>query len=417
VFISDSMEIHLLFLFLLTLLLSSLFSGSEIAFIVANRLKIEVRARKNVRGAKTTLSFTRQPERYFSTLLVGNNIANVACSSVATALFSLTFGWSEFTILLVVSFSLLLFGEVIPKTIARDAADYVVILFALFILVVRAVLYPLVWISEKSSDMLLKLFRIQPGEVRHFFSRSDINQLIRESSESGEVDSEDGTMLIKAMSLADQPVREVMIPRTEFVAVEHSATIQEVIRMFRRTGLSRLPVFKDTLDHIIGVVYAHDLFQRPRSIKNIVREVLFVPETKKSADMLREFRQRGITIAIVIDEYGGTAGLVTTEDLIEELVGEIHDEYDMEEVVCEKKSNSLYILSGRVEIDYLNEVYGLSVPSGDYETVSGFVMQAAGSIPSAGDVIRAGDYTIKVTKTAKNIVQLVELEVNQKTES
>jgi putative hemolysin len=406
------MEIELLLLFILTLLLSSLFSASEIAFIVANKLKIEVRARKKVTGAKTTLNFTKKPERYYSTVLVGNNIANVACSSIATALFGFYFGWGEFTILIVVSFSLLLVGEIIPKTVARDTADSVVVLAALFMKTVRFALYPLVWLSEKASELLLGLLRFESDEVRHFFSRSDIHQLIRESSESGEVDTEDGTMLVKAMSLAEQNVDEVMIPRTEIVAVEQSSTLQEVIRVFRRSGYSRLPVYKDTLDQIVGVVYAHDLFHRPRSLKNIIREVLFVPESKKSADMLREFRQRGITIAIVVDEYGGTAGLVTTEDLIEELVGEIHDEYDVEEIICEKVNETTLTLSGRVEIDYINEKYNLGIPTGDYETVAGYVMHAAGTIPQEGETVKTEPYTLTVLKATKNKIQLVRLEIN-----
>lgn len=412
----SNMEIELLLLFFLALILSSLFSASEIAFIVANRLKIEVRARKKVTGAATTLAFTKQPERYFSTLLVGNNIANVACSSIATALFGIFFGWGEFTILIFVSMSLLIIGEVIPKTIARDVADFVVIIFSLFIKTIRYILYPLVWISERASGILLGFFNVRSEEVRHFFSRSDFNQLIRESSESGEVAGEDGTMLVKAISLADQQVNEVMIPRTEIVAVEQSATLQEVLRLFRRSGVSRLPVYKDTLDQIVGVVYAHDLFQRPRSLKTIIREVLFVPETKKSADLLREFRQMGITIAVVVDEYGGTAGLVTTEDLIEELVGEIHDEFDVEEIVCEKINDTTFLLSGRVEIDYLNENYNLDIPSGDYETIAGFVMNAAGKIPKQGEVIRSDSFTMTVSKAVRTKIQLVQLEVEKQNE-
>ncbi len=407
------MEIELLLLFFLALFFSSLFSASEIAFIVANRLKIEVRSRKKVTGAATTLAFTKQPERYFSTLLVGNNIANVACSSIATALFGVFFGWGEFTILIVVSISLLIVGEIIPKTIARDVADFIVILFALFIKTIRVILYPLVWLSERTSGLLLGLFNVSSEEVKHFFSRSDINQLIRESSESGEMDTEDGTMLVKAISLADQQVREVMIPRTEIVAIEQSATVQEVIRIFRRSGLSRLPVYKDTLDQIVGVVYAHDLFQRPRSLKSIIREVWIVPEAKNCADLLREFRQRGITIAVVVDEYGGTSGLITTEDLIEELVGEIHDEHDVEEIVCEKVNETTYLLSGRVEIDYLNEKYQLNIPSRDYETVAGYVMYAAGTIPKQGAVVRADSFTITISKATKNKIQLVQLEVDK----
>jgi len=410
------MEIQLFALFLITLFLSTLFSASEIAFVVANRLKIEVRARKKDIGAATTLSFTRQPEQYFSTLLVGNNISNIACSSIATALFGMYFGWGEFTILIVVSLSLLLIGEIIPKTIARDIADYVIILFALFMKFVRFILYPLVWISESTSGVLLRMFNVDADEGKHFFSRGDIDQLIRESSESGGMETENGTMIVKAISLADQPVREVMIPRTEIVAIDQSATLQEVIRVFRRSGVSRLPVYKDTLDQIKGIIYAHDLFHRPRTLKNIIREVLFVPETKKSADLLREFRQRGITVAIVVDEYGGTAGLVTTEDLIEELVGEIHDEFDVEEIICERKDESTFLLSGRVEIDYLNEKYEIDIPLGDYETIAGFVLHAAGKIPREKDVIVYKSFKMTVEKATRNKVQLVRFEIIQDTQ-
>jgi putative hemolysin len=405
------MEYELYIILVLSLFFSAIFSGSEIAFLVANRLKIEVRARKKITGARTALQFIKKPETFFSTMLVGNNIANVACSSVATALFGYLFGWDEFTILIAVSISILLFGEILPKSIARDVADYVIIIASVFIRGARIVLYPIVRISEYASHLILRSFHIQSTDISNLISRSDIDSAVRESRTSGTVDLENGTMIVKAMYLAEQDVSEVMIPRTEIIAVDQSATIQEVIRVFRRSGFSRLPVYKDTIDQIMGVIYAHDLFQRPRSLKSIIREVLFVPETKKSVELLKEFRKKGITIAIVVDEYGGTAGLITTEDLIEELVGEIHDEYDVEDIVCDKIDEKTYLLNGRVEIDHLIETFGLDIPDGDYETIAGYVLSITGSFPKPSDFILTENYRITIESASPTKIHLIKVEV------
>ncbi len=405
------MEIELLLLLLLSLLLSALFSASEIAFIVANRLKIEVRARKKVGGAETALRFIKNPESFFSTVLVGNNIANVAYSSIATALFGTLFGWSEYTILAVVSCSVLLAGEILPKAIVREIADFVIIGAALFIRLTRIMLYPFVRFSEISSRFVLSLFKLQTTHISRLITRSDIDSAVRESRRTGSVGREGGALITKAIALAEQHVSEVMIPRTEILAVDQSATIQQVIRTFRRSGYSRLPVYKDTLDQIVGVVFAHDLFQKPRSLKAIMRDVLFVPETKRSVDLLREFRRQGLTIAVCVDEYGGTAGMVTTEDLIEELVGEIHDEYDVEEIVCKKLDERTFLLSGRVEVDRLVESFELDIPYGDYETIAGFVLYSTGSFPKEGEVIETDRFRITVEEATRNRILLVRLEV------
>jgi putative hemolysin len=405
------MQYELYIFLFLTLFFSAVFSGSEIAFLVANRLKIEVRARKKVTGARTALEFTKKPASFFSTVLIGNNIANVACSSIATALFGSLFGWGEFTILLVVSVSLLLFGEILPKEISRTVADYIIPAASLFIKFTRIILYPLVWFSELASHRILKTFRLRSTDISNLITRSDIDIAVRESRKSGTLDLENGTILVKAMYLAEQHVSEVMIPRTEIIAVDQSATIREVIGVFRRSGFSRLPVYKDTIDQIVGVVYAHDLFKRPRSLKHILREVLFVPETKKSVDLLKEFRNKGVTITIVVDEYGGTAGLVTTEDLIEELVGEIQDEYDVEDIVCREIDDKTYLLSGRVEIDHITEQYGLDIPDGEYETIAGYILSIGGSFPRSGDSIIADGFRITIENASATKIYLIKLEV------
>ncbi|HEX9740911.1 MAG TPA: hemolysin family protein, partial [Ignavibacteriaceae bacterium] len=319
---------------ILLIIISAFFSGTEIAFIVANKIKIEVKARKKRLDAQSALYFINNPQTFFSTILIGNNIVNIAFASISAVFLSVFFSLNELQILLVSSFIILLFGELIPKYFARELSERIVLLAALPLRVVNFLLYPFIKITSSISSFLTNTSNVKAESMKFLFSKEDLEILIQESHKAGMVDKKESDIISKVLSLGDQRVYEVMRPRTEIVGIEISRPIEEALLLFIESGYSKLPVFDENLDNIKGIIYANDFFKSPQSINEILHDAVFVPETKKSFELLNEFLNRQVTIAIVIDEFGGTAGIVTMEDIFEEMFGEIRDEYDIDEDIC-----------------------------------------------------------------------------------
>jgi CBS domain containing-hemolysin-like protein len=249
--------------------------------------------------------------------------------------------------------------------------------------------------------------------VKFLFSKEDLELLIQESHKAGMVDKKESDIITKVLSLGDQRVYEAMRPRTEITGVEINRTIEDAIKLFIESGYSKLPVFEDDLDNIKGIIYANDLFRSPQSIKDILHDAVFVPETKKSLELLNEFLNRQVTIAVVIDEFGGTAGIVTMEDIFEEMFGEIKDEYDVDEDICRKISNDNYIISGKVEIDFINEKYNLDLPTGDYETIGGYITSKLGRIPVQGESVSFDGFTFLIARANQIRIDIVRLTDNR----
>ena len=399
-------------LLIVLLLLSGFFSGSEIAYVVANKLKIEVKARKKSAAAKSAKYFVSNPQSFFSTILIGYNVINIALASLSAVFLTEMFGWGEFSILLVSTFFILIFGEILPKYFARESADRVVFLTALPLRFFYLLFYPVVKVASLMSDRLTKPINVESEAVYHLFSREDIKGLMKESSQAGEMDEKESDIIEKVLDLGEQRVSEAMTPRTEIVGLEVNQTVEEAIELFISSGFSKLPVYVENLDNIKGIILAKDIFKSPGNLKSIIRDVSFIPETKKSLDVMNEFLDKKISIAIVVDEFGGTAGIVTIEDILEELFGEIEDEYDTEEEICRRISPDTYIISGKVEIDYINEKYDLNIEEGDYETLAGFITTKLGRIPSQGEVVKIDNFNILITRATVKKIELVKLSVN-----
>lgn len=399
---------NLLILFLM-LLLSAFFSGSEIAFVVSNKLKLEVKARKNNIAAKSAFYFVENPQDFFSTVLIGNSIVNIAFASLSTLALTSLFGLNEISILIISTLLLLIIGELIPKYFAREVADSVVLITSLPVRGISILFYPLIKITKSISAFLTQSSTGTEERINYLFNKEDVEYLVEESYNAGTVNKSESDIISKVLDLGDQKVYDAMRPRTEIIGVEITQTILEALSIFIDSGYSKLPVYEDNLDDIKGVIFAYDVFNMPPDLKSIMREIIFVPETKKTFDMLNEFLSRHVSIAIVIDEFGGTAGIITMEDIMEELFGEIRDEYDIEEDICRKIADNTYLISGKVEIDFINEKYDLNIPSGDYGTIGGFITSRTGSIPAEGENITIENFNILIIRANVIKIDLIKL--------
>lgn len=397
-------------LLILLLILSAYFSSTEMAYIAANKLKLEVKARKKDFLSKNVAYYLNNPNTFFSTILLGNNIVNIAFASLSAVILNSLFQLNEIQILAITTILLLLIGELIPKYFAHETADAFIILSASILRIITLLLNPFIKALAFISDKLTSNISSQKAEsISRLFDKEDIKALLDEGHKAGKVLSHEKNIIEKVIDLGEQKVYEAMRPRTEIVGVEYHSSIEQLHKAFIESGFSKLIVYEENLDNIKGVVLAKDLFSNPKTIDQILREVKFYPETKRSIEVLNELLESKISIAVVVDEFGGTAGIVTMEDIIEELFGEIKDEYDVEEHICRRISSDTYLISGKVEIDHLNEKYKIGIPEGDYETVAGYVENRIGRIPKQGESFIIDNYDIIIVKATQTKIELVKL--------
>lgn len=407
------MVTDLLTLFAL-LLLSAFFSSSEIAFIVANKIKVEIRARKNNLSAINARYFINNPDIFFSSILISNTVVNITFASLNSIFLLTIFELKGFSILLISTALILLFGELIPKYFGRALADRFIIISAIPLRLITIIMYPFVKIISTVASVLSRTNQKEEEQFLHLFDKEDIQNLIEESSDAGKMDEEQSDIISKVIDIREQRVYEAMTPRTDIVGVEINSTMDEVLDTFIESGYSKIVVFDENLDNIKGTLFTKDIFKQPKDIKDVTREVVFVPETKKSMEMLNEFLDKQFSFAVVVDEFGGTAGILTVEDLIEELFGEIRDEYDdVNEKIAKKVDVHSYLLSGKVEIDYLNEEMDFRIPEGDYETIAGYITYKIGRIPKKGESFKMNNYTILILKSDNTKIDMIKLTVDQ----
>lgn len=400
---------HDYLILLILILLSAFFSGSEMAFIISNKLKIEVRAKKKNYAAQSANYFVQNPQKFYSTILIGNNIINVAFASLASIVLLEAFGWSDYKILIVVSVVTMLFGELIPKYFARETADVLILFVSIPLRIISIILYPLIKLMDSFIAFLSERKKETAENIAHIFDKDDIKILVDEGHSAGKVKEQEKNIISKVFDFSEQKVYEAMRPRTEIAALSMSEPISKAVDLFIETNYSKLIIYEDNIDNIKGFILAKDLFDNPSEIQQIIREIKYYPETKRSVEILNEFLKNSVSIAVVIDEFGGTAGIVTMEDIIEELFGEIRDEYDVEEFICRKISRNSYIVSGKVEIDHINDKYKLEIPVGDYETIAGFIIEKTGYIPKVNEIIKIDNFEFVIIRANKVRVDLVKL--------
>jgi CBS domain containing-hemolysin-like protein len=390
-------------------MLSAFFSGMEIAFVSANRFKIEVDRKKGTLAASIIGGFLEKPSKFISALLVGNNIALVVYGiTMANVLepWIRTYTSSESAILIIQTILstllILVTAEFLPKAFFRIDPNRMLEVFAVPAKVFYTLLFPLVWIIDRFSKQILStFFKVRLNEEKMTFGRSDLDEYVNEFKSSDEEEEVDSEIQIfrNALNFSEIKVRECMIPRVDIVAMDIESEMDDLKEKLIETGLSKILIYRDDIDNIIGYVHSFELFQKPKAIKNIIRPISLVPESTKVKDLLKQFGQQHRSVAVVLNEFGGTAGMITVEDIVEEIFGEIEDEHDLEELVEEKISDREYRFSGKLEIDLINQNYGLEIPeSDDYETLAGFIIENHQSIPEEKEKISIGDFQFTVLK-------------------
>ena len=417
---------------LLCLVFSAFFSGMEIAFISANKIHIEIEKKQSGFLAKVLTRLTEKPSKFIATMLIGNNIALVIYGFYMG---ELLLNWflsmepygSDFMRILFTDFSLLA-QTIISTLIILFTAEFLPkVMFQIYsnsllkLLAVPAYLFYFLFsfISDfiiKVSDLILKVFfKTEGDEVQLAFSKVELGDYINEQMETVEKEDDiDSEIQIfqNALEFSEVKAREVMVPRTEITAVELHDSPKNLTKLFSDTGYSKILIFKDTIDNIIGYVHSYELFKKPKTIKNILLPVEFVPETMLIQDILNVLTKKRKSIAVVLDEYGGTSGIMTVEDIIEELFGEIEDEHDTTDLIEEQVNEHMYKLSARLEVDYLNETYKWALPESDeYETLGGMIVNEMGEIPDQHSEIIMGNFKFTILEVSNTKIDLVSMEI------
>jgi putative hemolysin len=418
-----------------SLILSAFFSGMEIAYISANKIHIEIEKKQNDFLSIVLTRLTARPSKFIATMLLGNNIALVVYGYFMGALLqgwleSLPFGenltWlatfvQEFSLLsqtIISTIVILITAEFLPKVFFQIYANKLLKFFAIPAYIFYLLFYFLsafiIWVS----DLVLKyLFKTDGDEVQLAFTKVELGNYISEQMESvNDQDDVDTEIQIfqNALEFSEVKSREVMLPRTEIIAVDERTTPAAINKIFIDTGLSKILVYKDTIDDIIGYVHSFELFKKPKTISSVLMPVVYVPETMLVKDVLNMLTKKRKSICVVIDEYGGTSGMMTVEDIVEELFGEIEDEHDTVALIEEQLGEDHYKLSARHEVDYLNETYRLNLPeSENYETLGGLVVSHAEEIPEEGETIVIDGKIFHILETSNTKIELLEVRLSK----
>ncbi|MGB1268186.1 MAG: hemolysin family protein [Flavobacteriaceae bacterium] len=420
---------------ILMLLLSAFFSGMEMAYVSSNKIHIELEKKKKGLVAKVLAKITENPSKFIATMLVGNNIALVIyglymgdlimawlSGMLPIANEQLNYFVANFGLLIQTVIStlvILMTAEFLPKVFFQIYGNTLLKLFAIPAYLFYITFYFISSIVMQISDFILKkFFKTDGDELQLTFSKLELGNYISEQMESvdtsDEVDSE--IQLFKnALDFAEVKAREVMVPRTEIMAVEFHESTEKLTNLFIDTGYTKILIYKDTIDDIVGYVRSFDLFKKPRTLKSIIHPIEFVPETMLISDVLDSLTKKRKSIAVVLDEYGGTSGMLTVEDIIEELFGEIEDEHDTIELIEEKINETTYHFSARQEVDYINEKFKLNLLEAEqYETLGGLIVFNTEEIPAKGEQLQYENFTFTILEASSTKIDLVKVEIHEK---
>ena len=412
----------LLFIAVISLSFSAFFSGMEIAFISSSKLKIELDNKKGLFSAKILSFFSSKPAWFIAAMLIGNNTALVIYTLYVTDLiepYLLTFNLNNNVVLLVQTlfstFFILLFAEFLPKAIFRLNPNSTLRIFSLILFVFYVFLWPLTALVVFLSNVILKLFGNHESLNKVSFKKTDLDLYINELKkdlDEGEEMEHDVKIFHNALSFSEVIARDCMVPRNEIVSLEINDKVEDLKKLFLDSGHSRILIYKDNIDNIIGYVHSLELFKIPISIKSMLIPVSIVPESMSGIKLLEDFIDKKRSVSVVVDEYGGTSGILTMEDIIEEIFGEIDDEHDQEEFIHKELKENVFLFSGRLEIDFINEKYRLKLPvKEDYETLSGMIVSFAETIPKRREIFKIENYELLVLEVDDTKISKVQLTI------
>ena len=403
-------------LLVVLLLGSGFFSASETSLMSLSKIRIRYMEDEGVKGAKLVGSLIEKSSDLLSSILVGNNIVNIAATSVSTSLFINIFGDGGVAIATaVMTVLVLVFGEITPKTIAANSPEKVAVVVSKPISIIMKITKPIVWVFNLLTGIIFKIMGIDNDGVKPFITEEELKAMVNVSHEEGVLEMEEREIINNVFQFGDMQAKEAMIQRLDMVAIDIEDSYDEIIELFKSEKLSRLPVYQESIDDIVGILNIKDIiFLSDEEIENFdrkdyVREAFFTYEFKKITQLLEEMKKEKTQMAIVVDEYGGTAGLLTIEDLVEVIVGDIDDEYDEEEEEIVKINDNEYLVEGSTKISDVNEQLGINLESEEFDSIGGFIIGYLKRIPEENEIIEVEDVKFKVESIDKNRINKIRI--------
>ena len=408
---------------LIAMIFSAFFSGMEIAFVSSSKLRFEVDKNSQSLSGKLLTIFYDNPNNYISTMLVGNNIALVVYGIMMSRIIDgfliehITDNPALllFTDTVISTLIILVVGEFLPKTIFKINPNATLRFFALPTFLVYCILYPISKFATACARVLMRLLGIKLNKEssNKAFTKMDLDYFIQSSIQQGngaqEVDTE-VKIFQNALDFSNLRIRDCMVHRTEIEAVNKNTTAEELMHVFVETGFSKIIVYEDTIDNIIGYIHSSEMFKRAAKWQDNIVKMPFVPESMQAQKLMEQFLQQKKSLAVVVDEFGGTAGIISLEDIVEELFGEIEDEHDVDDYIAKRNDDGSYLISARLEIERVNEIFGLNLPvSDEYQTIAGLILYRYKNFPKMHEVIRIDHFQFKITKVESNKIELVTL--------
>lgn len=403
-------------LLIVLLLGSGFFSASETSLMSLSKIRIRYMEEEGVKGAKLVSSLIEKSSDLLSSILVGNNVVNIAATSVSTSLFISIFGDGGVAIATaVMTVLVLIFGEITPKTIAANSPEKIAVIVSKPISIIMKITKPIVWVFNLLTGIIFKIMGIENDGVKPFITEEELKAMVNVSHEEGVLEIEEREIINNVFQFGDMQAKEAMIQRLDMIAVNIEDSYDEIIELFKSEKLSRLPVYQESIDDIVGILNIKDIIFlsdeeiKNFNIKNYVREAFFTYEFKKITQLLEEMKKEKSQMAIVVDEYGGTAGLLTIEDLVEVIVGDIDDEYDEEEEEIVKVSDNEYLVEGSTKISDVNEQIGINFESDEFDSIGGFIIGYLKRIPEENELIEVGNVKFSVESIDKNRINKIRI--------
>lgn len=412
----DSDRVWKIVILIICLVLSALFSASETALMSLSKIRVKQMIENREKGANRINKLLSDPSRLLSAILIGNNVVNIGASSLMTSLAIDAFGNTGVGVATgIMTLLILVFGEITPKSLAAKNSEKISVRLSGFIEFVTNLLTPISFVLNIITDFLVKLLGGEVDKKKPFITQEELKTIVNVSYKEGVLEGEEKDMIYNVFDFSDSQVNDVMVPRTEIVAIDVDLPYEEIIKIINKEQYSRIPVYENTIDNIIGILYVKDLLfmdvnkESPFDLRKYIRQPYFTPEYKSIKELFKEMRTNRNHMVVIIDEYGGTEGIVTIEDVVEEIVGDIEDEYDKKIKEIEVIKEDEYLVNGNVRIDTINELIGTHIESEDFDTIAGFVIGIIDRLPEAGEEIEYENIRFIIENIDRNRIKKIRI--------